>query len=437
MNDEQDHPQWKRGFWSLFVVQFQGAFSDNVFKFLVIFIITSAYEGPERDNYIAALLAVFSLPFLLFSMAAGYLADRYPKPRIIVCTKLLECAIMIGGTIGLCTLNPLILGVVLFFMSVQSAFFGPSKYGLLPELLSVKRLSWGNGIILFGTYFSIITGGIVAGLLRHYLGNEFVWISGLGLVALAAIGFLFSREIPALPAADPEKEFHANFLAELWRNLRAIRHDRVLMLALCGSVFFWFIAALFGEPAILIYGKDVMALSDPEVGELKACLGVGIALGCALAGYVSGKHIEHGLIPIGALGMAAASAALFIPGLGFTTVAIILWLMGFFGGFYDVPIMALLQHQPDPANKGTVLAANNWLTSAGVFAASGIFWLLKSQLALSAPAIFLLGGIVTAGVGLFSAVIVGPALSAFLRRMARLDFTGESQAPPQNHSPDQ
>jgi acyl-[acyl-carrier-protein]-phospholipid O-acyltransferase/long-chain-fatty-acid--[acyl-carrier-protein] ligase len=417
---------WKRGFWSLFAVQFQGAFSDNVFKFLVIFLIARSVDEAARDNYISLILALFSLPFLLFSMAAGYLADRYPKPKVIVGTKLLEVFVMLAGTIGLYSRHPVVLAAVLFFMSVQSAFFGPSKYGILPEMLPRERLSWGNGFLGLGTFLAIIVGGILAGLLSDNLGPDRIWLAGAGLVLLALAGLTVSQLIPAMPAADPEKVFHLNFLSELWINLKIINRDRILKLTLIGSVYFWFIAALFGEPTILVYGQDVLGVDDTKISILRAFLAVGIAAGCGLAGFLSGRKIEYGLVPLGAMGMAAAAAVLFVPNLEFLTVGITLWLMGIFGGFYDIPVTALLQDRPDPKMKGSVLATNGWMTSAGVFAASGIFWLLKSQLGLSPNTIFLIGAVFTAGIGLYAQAVTKGALSAFLARIARGDFQGRN-----------
>ena len=422
MSDEPKIPHWKRGFWSLFVVQFQGAFSDNVFKFLVIFLIAGSVSEGDRDNYISLILALFSLPFLLFSMAAGYLADRYPKAKVVTGTKVMEIGVMCVGTFGLYTQNLVVLAIVLFFMSVQSAFFGPSKYGILPELLPESRLSWGNGFLGLGTFLAIITGGILAGLLSDQLGPDGAWIAGLGLIGLAVVGLFMSRAVPLLPAADPEKKFRLNFFAELWANLQLVREDRILKLALIGSVYFWFLGALFGEPTILVYGKDVLALDDTRISMLRAFLAVGIALGCGLAGFLSGRKIEYGLVPIGAFGMAAAAAVLFLPNLDFLAVGIALWVMGIFGGFYDIPINALLQHRPDPKVKGSIMATNGWLTSAGVFAASGCFWVLKSFLGLSPPTIFLVGALFTGGIGIYAVTVVGKALPEFLARMARCDF---------------
>lgn len=413
---------WRRGFWSLFVVQFQGAFSDNVFKFLVIFLIARTVSDDARDNYISLILALFSLPFLLFSMAAGYLADRYPKPKVIIGTKALEILIMLVGTYGLYCREPVVLATVLFFMSVQSAFFGPSKYGILPELLPRDHLSWGNGFLGLGTFLSIILGGILAGFLSDKLGLENAWFAGVGLVALAATGFTISRMIPTLPAADPKKEFHVNFLAELWANLKIIRQDRILKLALIGSVYFWFLGALFGEPTVLVYGQDVLQVDDTKISILRAFLAVGIAAGCGLAGWLSGRHIEYGLVPLGAFGMAGAALVLFFPGLDFVIVGVTLLVMGIFGGLYTIPINTLLQARPDPKIKGSVMATNGWLTSAGVFAAAGIFWFLKSLLGLSPNAIFLIGATVTAAVGAYAVHVTRHALLSFVMRIARGEF---------------
>ena len=420
LNDSKK-PSWAKGFWSLIIVQFQGAFSDNVFKFLVLFLISgsiadavleSHFPGGQgipqeipadiqgeianrRDPLISVVLAVFSIPFILFSMAAGFLADRFPKPRVVRATKLMEVGIMSLGTIGLFLQNiPLLIGV-LFLMSVQSAFFGPAKYGLLPELLPEWKLSWGNGFLGLGTFLAIITGGILAGILSDWLGNEYVWQAGVFLIGLAVIGLAFTWGIPKLKAANPEKKFRINFLADLWFNLKQIRKDRVLSLALIGSVYFWFIAALFGEPTVLVYGMDLLDLTNKEIGLLRASLAVGIAVGSVTAGILSARKVEYGLIPLGTLGMASCAALLAWPGLSFAQVSVLLVMMGFFGGFFDIPIMALLQQRPDAKDKGSVLATNGWFTSLGVFVSSLFFWLLRTGLGLEPTTIFLVGATTT------------------------------------------
>lgn len=387
-------PAGLRSFWCLFATQFQGAFSDNVFKFLAIFLVSDLVTTTMRDQYISVVLAVFSLPFILFSMAGGFLADRFSKRSVVIGTKVAEVLIMGLGTYALVTQNLPFLVVVLFFMSAQSAFFGPSKYGLLPELLAENRLSWGNGFLGLGTFLAIISGGVAAGLLYEHFGARQFW-SGVLLVGLACAGLTTSLGITKLPPADPNRKFRVNFLGDLWANLRSIGADRVLTLAILGSVYFWFLGALFGEPTIFIYSTDVLHLSETQIALLRACLAIGIALGSGAAGFLSGRKIETGLVPLGALGLITCAALLALPGLKAIQVAVLLGLLGFSGGFYIVPINALIQHRPDPRRKGSVIATNAWLTSLAVFIASGVFWVLRAGFKLEPGTIFLLGAMAT------------------------------------------
>lgn len=387
--------EWRKGFWSLFWVQSQGAFSDNLFKFLVIFLITSTMAEAERDLQITIILVLFSLPFILFSMTGGYLADRYPKRSVVIGTKVFEIVVMFAGTAALMTRSLPFLYTVMFLMSVQSAFFGPSKYSLLPEMLPDSKLSWGNGLIGLGTFISIILGGVVAGEIFDFLQGERLWLAGVGLVLLAVVGTFGSLGIAHRPAADPLKRYEPIFVAEIWNQMRRIGRDRVLALAVSGIVYFWFLAALFGDPTLLVYCKDVLGLSEAETSRLRACVAVGIGLGSAMAGWLSGRKIEYGLVPLGALGLATCSALMAIPGLLTWQVALIVAGLGFSGGFFSVPLNALIQHRPAPEEKGAIIATESWLTSAGVFAASGIFWVMKSALGLAPGTIYLIGAVVT------------------------------------------
>ena len=407
-------PPWKPGFWSLFTVQFQGAFSDNVFKFLVIFLLSKSVTEDQRDDYISLVLLLFSLPFILFAMTGGYLADRHPKSRVVLGTKWLEVGIMTLGTVGLFTASIPLLMVVIFLMSVQSTFFGPSKYGLMPEILPESKLSWGNGIIGLGTFLAIITGGIAAGLLSDGLGPTQIGYAGFGLVGLALAGVFAARSLPKLPAANPTKTYHVNFLSEVWTNLKALRSDRVLLVAILGSTYFWLLGALFGEPTIFVYSKDVLGLGDTDIGLLRAALALGIGLGSALAGILSGRKIEYGLVPLGALGLAISAGLMAVPGLVFWQVAVLLGLMGASGGFYIVPLNAIVQHRPEAGNKGSVIATGQWLNSVGVFSAAGVFWLLKTKLDLEPSTIFLIGSIATLLATVFAVRLVPDSLLRFV-----------------------
>ncbi len=393
----------QRGFWALIVTQFQGAFSDNVLKNLVIFMIIGLNVSLAEKHKIGELVgALFSLPFIVFSMAGGYLADRFSKRTMSVGVKIFEMFVMLlalagfarqqhllnaGVAASLQTCWPL-LGCV-FLMGVHSAFFGPSKYGLLPELLPESKLSWGNGLLELGTFTAIILGTVAAAFMsKGFRGAQ--WWSGVILIALAVFGFFTSLGISRVPAANPRKPFSANFPGQVWAQIRLWRKDRSMFLAAVGNTYFNFLGALL-LLNLFFYGADVLHVDETKIGYLNVALALGIGLGSVAAGYLSGGKIEYGLVPLGAIGLAVFSALLAQTGLSCNTALALLALLGFAGGFFIVPISALLQHRPDKTAKGETLAAANLLSFVGIFLASGVRWLLAQALQLNPREIFLVG----------------------------------------------
>jgi acyl-[acyl-carrier-protein]-phospholipid O-acyltransferase/long-chain-fatty-acid--[acyl-carrier-protein] ligase len=286
-------------------------------------------------------------------------------------------------------------------MGVHSAFFGPSKYGLLPELLPEKKLSWGNGYLELGTFIAIIGGTVAGGWLCKTFKAEPGW-SGVILIVLAVTGLFTAFGITKVPAADPQKKFRANFVADLWKQVQLIRRDRKLWLAVIGNTYFFGVAALI-QFVIVIYAKDALKITDPvATGYLQAATAIGIGLGSFAAGYLSGGKIETGLLPFGAVGMTICAVLLGQDELSFAAVAVRLAALGFCGGFFIIPISALLQHRPAGDKKGAVLASANLISFIGIFLASGVFYLLASVFKLSPPQIFL----VIAAAGLAATVYV-------------------------------
>jgi acyl-[acyl-carrier-protein]-phospholipid O-acyltransferase/long-chain-fatty-acid--[acyl-carrier-protein] ligase len=378
-----------RGFWALIVTQFQGAFSDNTLKWLVTFLIMEAnLPAGKRDWLISTVGVLFAVPFILFSMAGGFLADHFSKRRVVLGVKVFEIAVMSLAFYSLATRELYLSIFCVFLMGVHSAIFGPSKYGLLPELLPEKRLSWGNGVLEFGTFIAIIGGTVTGGAFCKMFSGQPGW-SGIILIALAFVGLSTGLSITKVPAAAPAKQFRPNFVGDLWGQLKLMRRDRPLWLALIGNTYFFGIAALI-QYVIVIYTKDVMGISDPvQTSYLQAATAIGIGLGCFLAGYLSAGKIETGLIPLGALGLTVSAALLGRTGLSFGAVAVNLSVTGLFGGFYIVPISAMLQHRPARDQKGGVLAAANLVSWLGIALASVIFYLLADRLKLTPPHIFL------------------------------------------------
>jgi len=383
-----------RSFWFMFVVEFQNAFSDNVLKFVVtFFIIGMGLSLAQRDSLVPLVSAVFALPFVLFSMAGGFFADRFSKRNVALAIKCAELGIMSLASLGLWLENVPLMLACIFLMSTHSAFFGPTKYGMLPELLPEKKLSWGNGIFGLGTFAASITGQIFAGTLSDMFGQRQVW-SGLILLALAVTGLSLCLGVTRLPAADPRKKFRANFLGDFVAQFRAIRGDRVLFLGLMGNMFLWFLGALL-QLVILFYGKDTLHLDDTHVTYLLAGLMLGIGVGSLAAGFLSGGKIEYGLVPLGMVGLTIFAAVLSqirpVP----AAVAVNLALLGFFGGFYSVPVNAIIQHRPDADKKGGVIAVAALLSWMGMLLSAGVYYLLKAVLHVAPAQIFLFGALLS------------------------------------------
>ena len=398
--------RWRLGFWSLIATQFQGAFNDNGLKFLVIYLVLERnFPVTVRDRFILLVGAVFAIPFILFSLAGGYFADRYSKRTVTIGTKLFEIGVGLFAIAALAAGNLTMEAAAVFLISTQGALFGPSKYGLLPELLPENRLSWGNGVIELGTFVASITAVMFAGFLADTFRGRPIW-SGVTFLGLTVLGLLTSLGISRVPAADPARKFRANPFADFGRQLRVIAGDRVLGWAVVGNTYLWFLAALL-QFVIVIYGHDVLRVNEFQISRLQAAVGIGIGTGSLAAGYLSRGKIESRLVPIGGIGMTLFGFLVSRPGLGIWPVRIDLCLLGFFGGFYAVPLNALIQHRPKREEKGGVIAAANLLSFVGVFLAAGLYFALSSLTHLQPGKIFLAGAVMTL-VATFYAIFLLP-----------------------------
>ena len=252
---------WRLGFWSLIVTQFQGAFNDNGLKFLVFYLIVERnFPAAVRDRFILLVGALFAIPFILFSLAGGYFADRYSKRTVTIGTKLFEIGVGLFAIAALAAGNLTMEAAAVFLISTQGALFGPSKYGLLPELLPENKLSWGNGVIELGTFLASITAVMFAGFLADAFRGRHFW-SGVIFLGLTMIGLFTSLGISRVPAANPARRFRANPFSDLGGQLRIIAGDRVLGWAVVGNTYLWFLAALL-QFVIVVYGHDVLRVDE-------------------------------------------------------------------------------------------------------------------------------------------------------------------------------
>jgi acyl-[acyl-carrier-protein]-phospholipid O-acyltransferase/long-chain-fatty-acid--[acyl-carrier-protein] ligase len=424
---------WRRGFWSLIAAQFQGAFNENGLKTLIIFIILAMDFGKEdRDRLVLVVGALFSAPFILFSMAGGYLADRVSKRGVTIGTKFLEIGVFVFATFALARMNVHLALVAVFLASTQAAIFGPSKYGLLPEILPPKLLSWGNGVLELGTFLAVIAGSVGGAFLAdEFRGRQ--EFSGIFFLSCSALGLLFCLGISRVPAADPTKKFRLNSLGDLWSQIKLMHGDRILWFAMLGNTYFWFMGALL-QFDIIIYGQDVLKLSSTTNGLLQAALAIGIGIGSLAAGFLSGGKIEYGLVPLGSFGMTMLGVLLSRHGLSFVSVLAILAGLGFAGGFFVVPVNALIQRRPDETNRGGIIAAANLLSFVGIGAASGAYFILVRYLQLGPAAIFLWASLATLAATIYALYLQPDALLRLLvwiltHTLYRLHVTGREMVP--------
>jgi acyl-[acyl-carrier-protein]-phospholipid O-acyltransferase/long-chain-fatty-acid--[acyl-carrier-protein] ligase len=360
------HRGWRRGFWSLIATQFQGAFSDNALKWLVSFLLLDMGLQQEKRDLLFVLVVplLFAVPFLLFSMTGGFLADRFSKRSVTTGLKVMEIGVMLIALAGLAAVNLWIAAAAIFLLSTQAALFGPSKYGLLPELLPENRLSWGNGILELGTFLATILGTMAGGLLASYFRGRQIW-SGVFFIAVAVLGLVTSLGISRVDAANPRKSLRFNLAGDLWTQITEMRKDRVLWLAVLGNVYFWFLGSLL-LLNIVLYAADILHADETHTSFLLVALTLGIGVGSFAAGYLSGGKIEYGLIPLGSLGITVACLMLSREHLGYAAIATNLSVLGFFAGFFAVPTNALIQHRPKPDRKGSIIAAANLLSFVGI-----------------------------------------------------------------------
>ena len=425
--------KWQLGFWSLIATQFQGAFNENALKFLVIYLILAIEKDKAQRDQMELLVGVlFAAPFILFSLVGGYFADRFSKRTVTIWTKVFEVGVMLFAAAALVGPNLSLALAAIFLVCTQGALFGPSKYGLLPELLPAEKLSWGNGVLELGTFLAIIVGSMSGSFLAEAFNGREIY-AGVLLMGFTVIGLLWSFGIGRVAAADPAKRFHLVSLIDVWSPMKLIRSDRVLWLAVLGNTYFFFVAGLL-QFNIFIYGQDVLHIRSTEGGFLQAAIAIGIGLGSFAAGYLSAGKIEYGLIPLGSMGMTVLGFCLAIPHLSFRAVLLLLAALGFFGGFFIVPVSALIQHRPEEDKKGVIIGAANWLSFVGIGAASGVYYVATHFLRLSPSEIFFWSALATLGATAYVLWLLPDSLLRLFLWIAthtlyRLDVEGRENVP--------
>lgn len=382
------------------ITQFLGALNDNVFKLLMINFLIAVTAGPTAGGIAGVASLLFAVPFLLFTPAAGALADRYSKRDIVIATKVLEIVVMVAGVVAFRSGQTTLLYITLFLMSLQSALFGPSKYGIIPELVPRDAISRANGQLVMFTYLAIILGTVLGPQLAHWLEGRYFWAS-LFCVLIAVLGTLASLGIGRTPAGERPARVSLLFWQGATRVLREFRHDRHLIVAMYGYAYFSVVGA-FLQAAVIQYGMERLGYSSVQATTLFLYAALGIAGGGWLAGRWSGRNIEFGIVPVGALLIAGSTAWLALGAHSLVAVAIGLFLAGMGSGLYVVPLEAFLQWRSPPERRGEVVSTGGFLSWVGVFVGALLCTVALGVLKWSAAQGFLMLSAMTLALGVFS-----------------------------------
>ncbi|MDP3348144.1 MAG: MFS transporter [Hydrogenophaga sp.] len=442
----------QRRFAPFFWTQFLGAANDNLFKFAFTVLVTYQLQVAWLPADLAGLVigALFILPFLLFSATSGQLADKLDRRSMIVWLKRAEMVIMALAAWAFFVQNIPLLLASIFLMGLQSAVFGPVKFAYLPQHLSERELTGGNGVVEMGTFVAILLGNVAGGLIiavpeigAHHVGFTCVFLAILGRVA--------AHHIPASPAMDPGLVINWNPFTETWRNLQLARRTPVVFRSLLGISWMWFFGAVFLSlfPAL---AKDVLHGDEQVASLLLVVFSIGIGTGSLLCEVLSRRHVEIGLVPLGAIGMSVFAIDLYFSTRGLPPATALglqafvadplhwrvladLALLSLFAGLYSVPMYALIQMRSQPTHRARIIAANNILNALFMIASAVIAGALL-QAGFTIPQMFLLVGLANAVVAFYIFMLVPEYLLRFVawvasRLVYRFKVQGDEHIPTQ------
>ncbi|SDD06544.1 hypothetical protein SAMN05216345_105438 [Cupriavidus sp. YR651] len=425
-----------RRFAPFFWTQFLGAMNDNVFKVAFTSLVTyhtALFEGVDAHSAAFLISAIFIAPFVLFSATSGQIADKIEKSRLIRLVKSLEIGIMLLGLAGFAWHSAPLLYVGTFLMGLHSTLFGPVKFAYLPQHLDSTELVGGNGLVEMGTFVAILIGTLLGGELAGVTRGGMVvgpLYVGIVCVTIAVAGRAVSQRVPLSPAPQPDLRINWNPFTETWRNLALAHERRVVFQSLLGISWLWFLGATF-LTSFFSFAKDVLGGDQNVVTLLLAMFSVGIGTGSLLCERLSGRHVEIGLVPFGSIGMTVFAVDLYLSTHGQTAgpaltgiggflaypghwrVLVDLFCVAMFGGFYSVPLYALIQSRCAPTHRARIIAANNILNSFFMIGASllGVF---MTQAGYTIPQLFLVVGLLNAVVAIYIYTLVPEFLLRFI-----------------------
>ena len=416
----------QKRFLPFFLTQFFGAFNDNVFKNALVIMIVFKAAG-NSDMLVNLAAALFILPFFLFSAIAGQIADKFEKSRLIKIVKMVEIIIMVIAAIGFYINNIPLLLSVLFLMGFQSSLFGPVKYGYLPQHLHKDELVGGNGLVESSTFLSILLGTIL-GISLIELNS--IYPIAITVVCIAVVGFLSAQFIPKTPAASADIKLSFNIFKATYKNIKFLPSNKVVFLSILAISWFWFYGSVF-LMQIPNFSKKILFGDEAVVRWLLSMFSIGIGAGSLICEKLSGKRVEIGLVPLGAIGLAIfgwdlASASQAWPSFSETLNFQQFWaiegsfrilfdlaMIGVSGGLYIVPLYALVQERSDSKHLSRVIAGNNIINALFMVGAALLAMFILTYLNWSIPELFM----VTVGLNILVSLYIFTVVPEFLMRL--------------------
>lgn len=411
----------ERRFAPFFWTQFLGAFNDNVIKnaLIVVFTMGAVSGDPSipRDMLVNLASGLLVLPFFLFSATAGQIAEKMEKSRLMRWVKLMEIAIMVMAAIAFTLHDAVFILALLFMMGVHSTLFGPVKFAILPSVLKEEELVGGNGLVEMGTYAAILLGMLAGSEIAAQAGWGVPAVCGT-MIGVAVLGYIASRGVPNVPSAVPDLKLDPNFIAQTFKVIGYARETRAVWLSILGNSWFWFVGALL-LAQLPGFVEDVLHGSHEVYTLLLVVFTVGVGIGSLLCERLSGKQVELGLVPFGSIGITFFAIDLFLatewhvrPAEVVGPLTILedptawrmfadLGLLGMFGGFYSVPLNAIIQQRSDPTKRSRIIAGNNIVNALFMVGAAGVAIVALGPLEMSIPELFLAAGIMNALVALY------------------------------------
>ena len=421
------------GFHAFLWTQFLGAFNDNVYKIIVSMRAVHVAANSESSSFYLSLAgAVFVVPFLLFSGYSGHLADAISKRKVLIGVKVFEICVMGLGLAAFFSTRIELMLLVLLLMALHSTIFSPAKYGIVPEMLPDADLSRANALLEMSTFVAIVLGTSIGSFLFSAWKTE-PWKMGMVMITVAVAGFLVSLKITRVRASGTTAPFLINPFAEVITGTRHLLKERPLTLTVVGISYFWFLGALF-QMDLLLFGSEVLKVSDLRVGLMVTALAIGIGAGSMLSGRLSGNKVEMGLVPLGAIFMGWFCIALHAASASYAFSVVMLSMLGVSSGLFIVPLNAYLQQRSESHEKGRIIATNNFYNTVGLLLASATLWGLHDKLHIAPDKLILFFGIFTLASSVYVVSVVPEFLIRFLLWLAthtvfRIRILGQENVP--------